>query len=76
MKQPVDQERRGKGTSQAKSKFTEDTHLGLIFSLKNWIKFMKSFLCLQNDIDWADSSNKCAKNVGKKIAGKFIANFE
>ena len=39
-------------TSQAQSKFTENTRLRLVFSIKNLTRLVKSFLWFQNSIEW------------------------
>ena len=46
-------------TSQALSKFTENTRLQLIFSIQNLAMLVTSFLWFQNSIDQAVSKNKC-----------------
>ena len=38
-------------TSQALSKFTENTRLRLVFSIQNLTKLMTSFLWFQNSMD-------------------------
>ena len=40
-----------KMTSQAHSKFTENTRLRLVFSIQNLTRLVMSFLWLQNNID-------------------------
>ena len=40
-----------KMTSQASSKFTEDTRLWLVFSIQNFTRLVPSFLWFQNSID-------------------------
>ena len=42
-------------TSQAYSKFTENTRLRLVFSIQNLTRFVTSFLWFQNSIDKAVS---------------------
>ena len=42
-------------TSQAQSKFTENTRLRLLFSILNLNRFVASFLWFQNSIDQAVS---------------------
>ena len=42
-------------TSQAQSKFTENTRLRLAFSIQNLTRLVTSFLCFQNSIDQAVS---------------------
>ena len=42
-------------TSQAWSKFTENTQLRLVFSIKNLTRHVTSFLWFQNNIDHAVS---------------------
>ena len=44
-----------KVTSQALSKFTENTRLRLVFSIQNLTRLLMSFLWLQNSIDHAVS---------------------
>ena len=44
-----------KMTSQAQSKFTENTRLRLVFSIQNLTRLVTSFLWLQNSIDQAVS---------------------
>ena len=44
-----------KMTSQAQSKFTENTHMWLVFSTQTLIKLVTSFLWLQNSTDEAVS---------------------
>ena len=46
-------------TSQALSKFTENTRLRLVFSTQNLTRLVTSFLWFQNSIDQAVSWNKC-----------------
>ena len=46
-------------TSQALSKFTENTHLRLVFSIQNLTRLVTSFLWFQNSIDQPLSQNKC-----------------
>ena len=48
-----------KMTSKAQLKFTENTRLRLVFSIKNLIRLVTSFLWFQNCIDQAVSLNKC-----------------
>ena len=48
-----------KTTSQAWSKFTENTRLWLVFSLQNLTRLVTSFLWFQNSINQAVSQNKC-----------------
>ena len=43
--------------SQAWSKFTENTHLRLVFSIQNLIRLVTSFLWFQNSKDRAVSVN-------------------
>ena len=42
-------------TSQAWSKFTENTRLRLAFSIQNLTRLVTSFLWFQNSMDWAVS---------------------
>ena len=44
-----------KVTSQALSKFTENTRLRLVFSIQDLTKLVTSFLWIQNSIDQAVS---------------------
>ena len=46
-------------TSQALSKFTDNTRLRLVFSIQNLTRLVTSFLWFQNSIDQAVSWNKC-----------------
>ena len=48
-----------KMTSQAWSKFTENTRLPLVFFIQNLTRLVTPFLWLQNSIDQAVSSNNC-----------------
>ena len=48
-----------KMTSQALSKFTENTRLWLVFSIQSLTRLATSFLWFQNSIDQAVSQNKC-----------------
>ena len=50
-----------KMTSQAWSKFTENSRQRLAFSIQNLTKIVTSFLWLQNSIDQAVSKNKYLK---------------
>ena len=48
-----------KMTSQAWSKFAENTRLRIVFSEQNLTRLVTSFLWFQNSIDQAVSQNKC-----------------
>ena len=50
-------------TSQAWSKFTENTCLPFVFSIQNLTRLVTSFLWFQNSIDQAVSWNKCQFEV-------------
>ena len=52
-------------TSQAQLKFIENTHLGLVFSIQNLTRLVKSFLWLQNSRDPAVSKNnmQCCQTI-------------
>ena len=45
-------------TSQAQSKFTENTRMRLVFSIQNLTRLVTSFLWFQNSVDQAVSQNK------------------
>ena len=59
-----------KVTSQAWSKFTENTRLWLVFSIQNLTRLVASFLWFENSIDQVVSWNKCQLKSGSDQPGR------